>query len=72
MPEMHASTRLRTSIRPKLFWGMLSVMLTLILLVTFFSVRTTYQAMYDQLIENKRTGIDWLAKRLSLQLTEYC
>ncbi len=71
MPEVHASTRLRTSIRPKLVWGMLSVMLTLSLLVTFFSVRTTYQAMYDQLIENKRTGIDWLAKRLSLQLTEY-
>ena len=46
-------------------------MLSLILLVTFFSVRTTYQAMYDQLIENKRTGIDWLSKRLSLQLGDY-
>lgn len=71
MPETLPTLRLRASIRPKLFWGMLSVMLTLILLVTFFSVRTTYQAMYDQLIENKRTGIDWLSKRLSLQLTEY-
>ncbi len=70
MPEMTA-LRLRSSIRPKLFWGMLLVMLVLILLVTFFSVRTTYQAMYDQLIENKRTGIDWLSKRLSLLLTEY-
>jgi len=71
MPDANAAPRIRASIRPKLFWGILSVMLTLILLVTFFSVRTTYQAMYDQLIENKRTGIDWLAKRLSLQLTEY-
>lgn len=71
MPEATAALRLRSSIRPKLFWGMLLVMLVLILLVTFFSVRTTYQAMYDQLIENKRTGIDWLSKRLSLLLTEY-
>ena len=71
MPDHLAVPRLRSSIRSKLFWGMLSVMLTLILLVTFFSVRTTYQAMYDQLIENKRTGIDWLSKRLSLLLTEY-
>ena len=71
MHEQAQPLRLHASIRTKLFWGMLSVMLTLIMLVTFFSVRTTYQAMYDQLIENKRTGIDWLSKRLDLQLSEY-
>lgn len=71
MPETAAGLRIRSSIRLKLFWGMLSVMLALILSVTFFSVRTTYQAMYDQLIENKRTGIDWLANRLNLLLSEY-
>ena len=71
MPEFPSSLRPHASIRTKLLWGMLSVMLSLILLVTYFSVRTTYQAMYNQLIENKRTGIDWLSKRLALQLTEY-
>ena len=71
MPENPSSLRPHASIRTKLLWGMLSVMLSLILLVTYFSVRTTYQAMYNQLIENKRTGIDWLSKRLALQLTEY-
>ena len=71
MSEMLTVLRKHASIRTKLFWGMLSVMLTLIVLVTFFSVRTTYQAMYDQLIDNRRTGIDWLSQRLDLQLAEY-
>lgn len=30
-----------------MFWGMLTVMLSMILLATSFSVRTTYQTMYS-------------------------
>lgn len=71
MRSMPYCQNIHKSIRFKMFGVMLLVMLVPILLVTFFSVRTTYNAMYAQLIENKRKGIDWLTERLTIQLSEY-
>jgi two-component system, sensor histidine kinase YesM len=58
-------------LRRKLFLGTAGISIILVLLVTFFAMRTTYDALHSQVIGVRHMSIGWLAERLELSLKEY-
>ncbi|MBN1776813.1 MAG: sensor histidine kinase [Clostridiales bacterium] len=64
-------TTVRSSLRKRLLVWTLSIMISLVLFLTTFSVLTTYNAMYDQLMLNKQIENDWLAERYAWFISEY-
>lgn len=59
------------SIRKKLFIGMLSFSVLLVVLVTVIAGVITYQTMRNQLIYNQRMSIRWLQDRLNSEVESY-
>lgn len=59
------------SIRKKLFIGMLSFSVLLVVLVTVIAGVITYQTMKNQLIYNQRMSIRWLQDRLNSEVESY-
>lgn len=59
------------SIRRKLFIGMLSFSVLLVVLVTVIAGVITYQTMRNQLIYNQRMSIRWLQDRLNSEVESY-
>lgn len=51
--------------------GTAGISIVLVLLVTFFAMRTTYDALYSQVIGVRHMSIGWLQERLELSLKEY-
>lgn len=51
--------------------GTAGISIVLVLLVTFFAMRTTYDALYSQVIGVRHMSIGWLQERLDLSLKEY-
>ncbi len=59
------------SIRKKLFIGMLSFSVLLVVLVTVIAGVITYRTMRNQLIYNQRMSIRWLQDRLNSEVESY-
>ncbi|MFT4146000.1 MAG: sensor histidine kinase [Mobilitalea sp.] len=59
------------SIRKKLFVGMLSFSVLLVVLVTVIAGVITYRTMRNQLIYNQRMSIRWLQDRLNSEVESY-
>jgi len=47
-------------LRKKLFLGTAGISIVLVLLVTFFAMRTTYDALHSQVIGIRHMSIGWL------------
>ncbi len=59
------------TLKQKIFWGSAGISIGLVLLVTFFAMRTTYDSLYNQVISLRDMSIGWLEERLELSLKEY-
>lgn len=60
-----------SSVQKKLFLGMLSISVFIVLIITGTAAINTYNAMREQLIYNRRMSIGWLKERLELELSGY-
>lgn len=59
------------TLKQKMFWGMAGISIGLVLLVTLFAMKTTYDSLYEQVISIRHMSIGWLEERLELSLKEY-
>lgn len=59
------------SVQKKLFLGMMSISVLIVLIITGTATINTYNAMREQLIYNRRMSIGWLKERLELELSDY-
>jgi len=61
----------KISIQKKVFFGITSISILAICLVTLFAMRTIYFTMREQIIETRSMSIGWLKDRLDLSIREY-
>lgn len=61
----------KKSIRRKLLIGMMCAAIIPILIITWTSLRITYDSMEAQLIYNRRMSIGWLKDRLEIEINDY-
>jgi len=59
------------TLKQKIFWGTAGISIGLVLLVTLFAMKTTYDSLYSQVISLRHMSIGWLEERLELSLKEY-
>ena len=71
MKKGKSSKQRGLTIRQKIFWGTAGISISLVLLVTFFAMKTTYDSLYSQVISLREMSIGWLEERLNLSLKEY-
>ncbi len=71
MTKSGPARRKSLTLKQKIFWGAAGISIGLVLLVTFFAMKTTYDSLYSQVISVRHMSIGWLEERLELSLKEY-
>ena len=71
MTSAESVKRKGLTLKQKMFWGMAGISIGLVLLVTLFAMKTTYDSLYEQVISIRHMSIGWLEERLELSLKEY-
>ncbi len=71
MTKSGSVRRKSLTLKQKIFWGAAGISIGLVLLVTLFAMKTTYDSLYSQVISVRHMSIGWLEERLELSLKAY-